>query len=42
MAGLAVLFGLFGVPHAPEILQGVGQVLTGAFGVAAVFLGEKK
>lgn len=42
MAGLAVLLGLFGVPAAPEIMQGAGQILTGLFGVAAVFLREKK
>lgn len=41
MAGLAVLLGLFGVPAAPEIVQGAGNVLTGVLGLAAVFVREK-
>lgn len=41
MAGLAVLMGLIGVPAAPEVVQGAGQVLTGLFGLAAVFMREK-
>lgn len=41
MAGLAVLLGLFGVPAAPEILQGTAQVVTGLFGLAAVVMREK-
>lgn len=41
MAGLAVLLGLFGVPAAPEVMQGAGQVLTGLLGLAAVFVREK-
>jgi hypothetical protein len=42
MAGLAVLLGLFGVPAAPEVIQGAGQVLTGFLALASVFLGESK
>jgi hypothetical protein len=41
MAGLAVLLGLFGVPAAPEIVQGAGQVVTGLFALAAIFVKEK-
>lgn len=41
MAGLAVLLGLFGVPAAPEIVQGVGQIIAGGFGLAAILLREK-
>lgn len=41
LAGLAVLLGLFGVPNAPELVQGVGQVVTGALAVAAVVVNEK-
>lgn len=41
MAGLSVLLGLLGVPAAPEVMQGAGQVLTGAFALAAVFMREK-
>lgn len=40
MAGLAVLLGLFGVPAAPEIMQGVGHIVTGGFALAAVFMRE--
>lgn len=42
MAGLAVLLGLFGVPAAPELLQGAGHILTGVLAVASVFMGESK
>jgi len=41
LAGAAVLLGLFGVPAAPEIVQGVGHVLTGLLALAAVFVKEK-
>lgn len=41
LAGLAVLLGMFGVPSAPEMIQGVGQILTGALGLAAVLVREK-
>lgn len=41
MAGLAVLLGLVGVPAAPEVVQGAGNVLTGLLGLAAVFMREK-
>jgi hypothetical protein len=41
LAGIAVLLGLFGVPAAPEVVQGAGQVLTGLLGLAAVFVREK-
>lgn len=40
MAGLSVLLGLFGVPHAPEALQGVASLATGAFGLLAIFKPE--
>ena len=42
LAGFAVLLGLFGVPNAPELVQGVGQVLTGALAIAAVVVSDKK
>lgn len=41
MAGIAVLLGLFGVPAAPEVIQGAGHLLTGALGLAAIFMKEK-
>jgi hypothetical protein len=41
LAGVAVLLGLFGVPAAPEIVQGAGQLLTGLLALAAVFVREK-
>lgn len=40
MAGLAVLLGLFGVPAAPEMVQGAGMILTGVTGLLAVLLPE--
>lgn len=40
-AGLGVILGLFGVNLAPEALQGIIQVLTGAAAVAAVCLAER-
>ncbi len=40
MAGIAVLLGMFGVPAAPEIVQGVGHVLTGIIGLAAILIPE--
>ena len=41
-AGIAALFGIFGIPVAPEIMQPVIQVGTGAAALAAIFLREKK
>lgn len=41
LAGLAVLLGMFGVPAAPEMVQGVAQIITGALGLAAVLVREK-
>jgi hypothetical protein len=42
MAGMAVLLGLFGVPAAPEMVQGAGMVLTGVAGLLAVLLPESQ
>jgi hypothetical protein len=41
LAGVAVLLGMFGVPNAPELVQGVGQVVAGGLAVAAIFVKEK-
>lgn len=40
-AGLAVLLGLVGVPHAPEIMGGAMQIATGLFGLVAVLMPER-
>jgi hypothetical protein len=40
MAGLSVLLGLFGVPHAPEAIHGVASVATGLFGLLAIIKPE--
>lgn len=41
-AGFSVLLGLFGVQIAPEMAQGVIQIVTGAAAVGAVLLPESK
>lgn len=41
MAGLSVLFGLFGVQVAPEVASSAVQAVTGLTALAAVFMQEK-
>ena len=41
MAGLSVLFGLFGVQVAPELAQGAVQAVTGVTAIAAILMREK-
>ncbi len=41
-AGLSVLAGLFGVQVAPEVLQGIIQIGSGAAAVASILLPENK
>lgn len=41
MAGLSVLLGVFGVPHAPELMQGAGQIVVGIAGLLAVAMPER-
>jgi hypothetical protein len=40
-AGLAVLFGLFGVQMAPETMTTAIQAASGLAGLAAIALGER-
>lgn len=37
LAGFAMLLAFFGVPNAPEALQGLTQIAAGLFGIGSIF-----